>query len=229
VTLVELMLVVLVMSVLATAFGTSVSRTIIEQRMAGAAREVVRVMRDAKLKASVLRVAHAVVVDPATVSVRTLWSDSTSCLLPTLGNVGTAWSQIDSNCTAASATDRATGKQCLVTNFSEPPWTYPSGPAFRLRELLISPDVPPKADSLSAAMRTICFSPNGTLYHGRGSAPLTDANSVAEVLDASSNPVTLGGGFLFQIDMLREGESEPKDFVSRQVLVPLNGMAKVIR
>jgi hypothetical protein len=80
----------------------------------------------------------------------------------------------------------------------------------------------PGTDILSDAVRTMCFSPNGTLYHAQGTDTLSDVNATAAG--------ELGGGFLFQIDMIRPGDAVPSpDFVPRQVLVPLHGLPKVIR
>jgi hypothetical protein len=68
----------------------------------------------------------------------------------------------------------------------------------------------------------VCFSPGGTVFHSQGTATLTTDNTVA-------GGGSLGGGFMFQVAMLRAGEVEPTDLVPRELLVPLNGVAKVIR
>ncbi len=215
-TLVELMIVVMVIAVMAGAFGTSVRRTVIEQRSAGAAREIVRMVRDARLSARVLRVAHAVVVNPTTGVVRTLRAATNSCL-------ATSWPTLETQCAAASAEQRAMGTECVSVDFTSTPWSFPGSPTFRLRELVLAGTTPPGDDTLSDLVRTICFSPNGTVFHATGTDPLTDRNQ-------TSGGGTLGGGFMFQIDMIRPGESAPSpDFVPRQLLVTLNGLAKVVR
>lgn len=216
VTLVELMIVVMVIAVLAGAFGTSVRRTVIEQRSAAAAREIVRMARDAKLSASVLRVAHAVVVNPTTGVVRTLRAGTNSCL-------ATSWAALEAQCATATAEQRAMGTECVSINFTSPPWSYPGSPRFLIREVMPSGTTPPSDDILSELVRTICFSPNGTVFHATGTDTLNDRNE-------TSTGSALGGGFLFQIDMIRPGEGSPSpDFVPRQLLVTLTGLAKVVR
>jgi prepilin-type N-terminal cleavage/methylation domain-containing protein len=233
-TLVELMIVVMVIAIMAGAFGSSVRRTMLEQRMGSAAREIVRLVRDAKLRASVLRVAHAVRFDPGNVRVRVLRAPTNSC-------IATNWVDLDNKCSAASEAQRALGRECLSTDFGSPPWTYPQAgydeaPTFRLREALISATTG-DPDVLSSDLRTICFSPNGTIYHGQRAQALTDANKVFAADADPKKDGALGGGFLFHIDLIRKGEPDPdstenpekKSFVARQVLVPLNGLAKVLR
>ncbi len=224
VTLIELMIVVVIISIITGAFGVSVRRTMLEQRMAGAAREIVRMARNAKLSASVLHVAHALRIDPDNARVRTLRAGTNSCLT-------TNWVALDQQCTAKEK-ERIAGTECISADFGSPPWSPPQAPSFRLRELLLSTATPPTADTLTADVRTICFSPNGTVYHGQRNEALRDANAVAGVADpdGTQSMGPLGGAFLFQLDLLRPGESEPAaEFVPRQVLVPLSGLAKVIR
>lgn len=213
-TLVELMIVVAVIAIMVGAFGTSVRRTVKEQRSAAAAREIVRIFRDAKLNAGVLHIAHAVVVKPLTGVVRTLRSGTNSCL-------ATDWAALDTQCTAATVARRAMGSECVTVDFEIAPWTFPSDPSLRIRELMLSGGSPPGADVPSDLVRTICFSPNGSTFHAQSAETLSDKNETSTGGD-------LGGGFLFQLD--RANALNPADeFVPRHVLVPLNGLAKVVR
>ncbi|MFT3924971.1 MAG: prepilin-type N-terminal cleavage/methylation domain-containing protein [Myxococcales bacterium] len=215
VTLVELMIIVMIIAILAGAFGVSVRRTVLEQRGAAAARQITSLVRDAKLSASVLRVAHTVRFDPANGTVRVLHAANNSCLAAN-------WEALNVQCANASLFGQL-GTECTTMSLVEQPWSLPGGPTFRLRELLPDGTTPPGPDTQSKDVRLVCFSPNGTVYQSIGGGAMTSDGKTA-------GGVSLGGGFMFQIDVVRPGESDPSpDFVARQVLVPLNGMAKVFR
>jgi|GEM_PF-3743702 len=215
VTLVELMIVVVIISVLAGTFGTSVRRTVLEQRAGAATRQIVQLVRDARLNASVLRIAHAVLFDPAHSRVRMLHAAYNSC---TAAN----WTALDTQCSNATDSVRASGTECQSIDLAEPPWSYPGAPYLRLRELLLSGGTTPGPDVVSADSRLICFAPNGSVFQAAAGGAL-DANF-------TTGGVSLGGGFLFQLDMLWPGATETTTaFVPRQVLVPFNGLAKVVR
>ena len=159
------------------------------------AREIVSMVRDARLRARVLRVAHAVRVKPLTGVVRILRAGTNSCLT-------TAWETLDAQCTSATAQERAMGTDCVTADFgSAMPWTSPGSPRFIVRELMMS-GAPPATDILSDAMRTMCFSQRDPLSRSG-----TDTLSVA---NATAVGGELGGGFLFPIDVNPPRRSRPE-------------------
>jgi prepilin-type N-terminal cleavage/methylation domain-containing protein len=204
-TLVELMIVVVVIAIMAGAFAPSVRRTVLEQRAAAAAREFVRILRDARLRTTTLRRAHLVYIDPTNANVRLLRGSNNSCLMPT-------WTTVNTACTN-DVIGLANGNVCTQVNFSQAPWSMAGTWNIELAEL-------PLSGGSSAVARSICFAPNGTVYHAAGAL---DASPLSATNDVS-------GGFLYELRMVRPGLTAAESgLVPRQILVPLSGMARLVR
>jgi prepilin-type N-terminal cleavage/methylation domain-containing protein len=206
-TLIELMIVVVIVSGLAGLFAPSVRRTVLEQRGGSAAREVVKFFREARIQTMSDRRARAVYVNPAASSIRILPGTNGSCLVPN-------WSDVNTSCTSALEGSPLLTQTaaCQSLRLDREPWSILGSNTIELREI----------DKDSAAVSTerlICFAPNGGVWHQSGalsSGSLTDENSVE-------------GGFLFQLAMVRAGQSSSPELLKRQVLVPLNGLARLLR
>ncbi len=207
-TLVELMIVVMIIAVLAVSLAPSVRRSILEQRSGATAREVVRVVREARLRAMTQRRAHLVHIDGN--RMRLLRGSNNSCAL-------VDWTAINGLCDARGA-ERAAGTECVNVELGAAPWTMDGSGQVRLREIaeVVDPDEGTTSEQGTTPARVLCYTPNGAVHHGDGLAgPLSN-----------NNPG--GGGFVFQVDMLRPGTTETL-VPSRRVLVPMDGYAKVLQ
>lgn len=205
-TLVELMFVVVLVSVLAGALAPSVRRTLMEQKLATAARDLVRIIRDAKQKAATSRLAHLVHVDPGAGEVRVLRGINSSCAAQN-------WLARNAFCND-SEVRRRMGVECLVASMDNVSYALSDTTSIRLREWV--------GDQAESVARSICFAPNGLTYTAR--------KAIGE--EALTLPKDdLGGGFLFEVQMRLLGASaEEQDLVPPiPVLVPTNGSPRVVR
>jgi type II secretion system protein H len=204
-TLVELMVVVLVIAVLAMAVAPSVRRTMIEQKLTWAARDLMRVIRDARQNATVTRLAHLVHIDPANRQVRVLRGVNGSCLAQN-------WAARSDYCTE-NAELRRVGIECLTLSFDDPDYSIPDTMEVTLAEVV--------GANASTAARSICFSPGGRTYQAPGAigaTPLSLADNV-------------GSGFLFEVGMKRVKTTagEVDALKSLWVLAPTNGYPRLVR
>lgn len=199
------MIVVLIIAALATAVAPSVRRTMMEQKLTWAARDLMRVIRDARQNATVTRLAHLVHIDPGSRQVRVLRGVNGSCLAQN-------WTARNDRCNERAEL-RRTGLECVLLSLDDPNYSIPGTMQVTLAEAV--------GDASVVRPRSICFTPGGRTYQATGafgSAPLSLADDV-------------GSGFLFEVGMQRveamAGEADT--LKSLWVLAPTNGYPRLVR
>lgn len=199
------MVVVLVIAVLATAIAPSVRRTMIEQKLTGAARDLVRVIRDARQNATVTRLAHLVHIDPENRQVRVLRGVNGSCLAQN-------WTARNDRCTE-NAELRRTGLECVFLSLDDPDYAIPGTMQVTLAEAV--------GDASLSRPRSICFSPGGRTYQSTGALGVTPLSLADDV----------GSGFLFEVGMerVKTVTGEVDTLKSLWVLAPTNGYPRLVR
>jgi prepilin-type N-terminal cleavage/methylation domain-containing protein len=145
-TLVEMLIVVVIIAILALALGPSVGRTFMEQRLSAACRELVRLVRDARLATMAERRAHLVYINPSAGTARVLRGINNSCFAPN-------WQALDTACTS-NTEGSAAGTECLSVDFGKAPWAVSGSRKIRLSEV-------PVAGGLATTAYRLCFAPNG--------------------------------------------------------------------
>jgi prepilin-type N-terminal cleavage/methylation domain-containing protein len=218
-TLIELMIAVIIVGALTALLAPHVRRSVLEQRLGAATRDIAAMVRQARLDTATYGRAHLVWITPTDPSgnpaggVRVLRGRNNSC-------VGGAWDALDTQC-SANTSGRGLGTECYELLLSSSDYALPLTTSLTLEELTRP------SDAVSTNPRGVCFAPSGTTYVSNGTA-LATATFLAD-----GNTLNLGGALLYRITLNRlkaaGTASDPTALPPRYVLVPLSGYAKVLQ